>query len=114
MAVSEQRVLPPEFIEAAGKTFLEDLSKATGQFKDADLSKIFGPQFVAGQDPLQSQAISVATAQDGLGSFRPFLQTAATQAGEAAKQAGLAGQFVGPQAYQQLCLLFKKMLLELL
>ena len=47
MAVTEQRVLPPEFIEAAGKTYLDDLSKATGQFKTADLSKTFGPQFVA-------------------------------------------------------------------
>ena len=56
MAVSEQRVLPPEFIEAAGKTYLEDLSKATGQFKDADLSKVFGSQFVAGLDPIQQEA----------------------------------------------------------
>jgi hypothetical protein len=91
---------PPEFIEAAAKPYITELQQAVGGFKGADLSKIYGPQFVAGQDPLQSQAISVATAQDGLGSFRPFLQTAATQAGEAAKQAGLAGQFVGPQAYK--------------
>ena len=98
MAVSEQRILPPEFIEAAGKTYLEDLSKATGQFKAADLSKTFGPQFVAGPGALQTQAEGLA---GGLGSFAPFLQTAAAQAGDAATQAGLAGQFVGPQAYQQ-------------
>ena len=98
MAVSEQRVLPPEFIEAAGKTYLEDLSKATGKFKDADLSKIFGSQFVAGQDPLQQQAAGLA---GGLGSFAPFLQTAAAQAGQ-------AGQFVGPQAYQQFMSPFQK------
>jgi len=98
MAVTEQRVLPPEFIEAAGKTYLEDLSKATGQFKTADLSKVFGDQFVAGPSALQTQAEGLA---GGLGSFAPFLQTAATQAGDAATQAGLAGQFVGPQAYQQ-------------
>jgi hypothetical protein len=91
---------PPEFIEAAAKPYLTELQQAVGGFKGADLSKVYGPQFVAGQDPLSAQAISVATAQDGLGSFRPFLQTAATQAGEAAKQAGLAGQFVGPQAYK--------------
>ena len=98
MAVTEQRVLPPEFIEAAGKTYLDDLSKATGQFKTADLSKVFGDQFVAGPSALQTQAEGLA---GGLGSFAPFLQTAATQAGDAATQAGLAGQFVGPQAYQQ-------------
>ena len=91
MAVSEQRILPPEFIEAAGKTYLDDLSKATGQFKAADLSKTFGPQFVAGPGALQTQAEGLA---GGLGSFQPFLQTAASQAGQ-------AGQFMGPQAYQQ-------------
>ena len=98
MAVSEQRVLPPEFIEAAGKTYLEDLSAATGQFKDADLSKVFGSQFVAGLDPLQQQAAGLAS---GLGSFAPFLQTAATEAGK-------AGQFMGPQAYQQFMSPFQK------
>ena len=50
MAVTETRILPPEFIEAAGKTYLGDLATATGQFKTADLSKTFGPQFVAGQE----------------------------------------------------------------
>ena len=98
MAVSEQRILPPEFIEAAGKTYLDDLSKAVGGFKAADLSQTFGPQFVAGPGALQTQAEGLA---GGLGSFAPFLQTAAAQAGDAATQAGLAGQFVGPQAYQQ-------------
>ena len=92
---------PPEFIEAAAKPYITELQQAVGGFKGADLSKIYGPQFVAGQDPLQSQAISVATAQDGLGSFRPFLQTAATEAQQ-------AGQFVGPQAYQQFMSPFQK------
>ena len=92
---------PPEFIEAAAKPYITELQQAVGQFKGADLSKVYGPQFVAGQDPLQAEAIKVATAQQGLGSYAPFLQTASTQAGEAAKQAGLAGQFMGPQAYSQ-------------
>ena len=92
---------PPEFIEAAAKPYITELQQAVGQFKGADLSKVYGPQFVAGQDPLQAEAIKVATAQQGLGSYAPFLQTAATQAGQAATAAGQAGQFVGPQAYQQ-------------
>jgi len=92
---------PPEFIEAAAKPYLTTLQQAVGDFTGADLSQVYGPQFVAGQDPLSAQAISVATAQDGLGSFRPFLQTAATQAGQ-------AGQFVGPQAYQQFMSPFQK------
>ena len=92
---------PPEFIEAAAKPYLTTLQQAVGDFTGADLSQVYGPQFVAGQDPLQAQAISVATAQDGLGSFRPFLQTAASQAQQ-------AGQFVGPQAYQQFMSPFQK------
>ena len=59
--VTETRVLPPEFIEAAGKTYLGDLATAAGQFKTADLSKVFGQQFVAGQDPLQAQAQQIRT-----------------------------------------------------
>ena len=43
--VTETRVLPPEFIEAAGKTYLGDLATATGQYKGAGLSKVFGQQF---------------------------------------------------------------------
>jgi len=85
---------PPEFIEAAAKPYITELQKAVGQFKGADLSKVYGPQFVAGQDPLQAAAIGVATGAQGLGSYAPFLQTAATQAGQ-------ASQFVGPSAYQQ-------------
>ena len=83
--VTTTRVLPPEFIEAAGKTYLGDLATATGQFKTADLSKVFGPQFVAGQDPLQAQAQQIA--QQGIGAYKPFLQSASALA--------------GPQAYQQ-------------
>ena len=84
---------PPEFIEAAAKPFLTQLQQDVGGLRTADLSKVYGPQFVAGQDPLQQAAINVATAQQGLGSYAPFLQTAATRADE-------ARQFVGPQAYQ--------------
>ena len=89
--VTEQRILPPEFIEAAGKTFLGDLATATGQVKAADLSKVFGPQFVATQDPLQAQAQLIAT--QGIGAYQPFLQSAA------ARQAQ-AGTLTGPTAFQ--------------
>ena len=92
MAVTETRVLPPAFIEAAGKTYLGDLATAAGQFKTADLSKVFGPQFVAGQDPLQAQAQQIA--QQGIGAYKPFLQSASALAGPQAYQ-----QFMSP--YQQ-------------
>jgi len=89
--VTEQRILPPEFIEAAGKTFLGDLATATGQIKTADLSKVFGPQFVAAQDPLQTAAQQLAT--QGLGAYQPFLQSAAAREAQ-------AGTLTGPTAFQ--------------
>ena len=88
---------PAPFIEAAGKTFLDELQKATGQFKTADLSKVFGPQFVAGQGQLTQDAIAKA---GGLGSFAPFLQTAASLAPTSGAQLqSLVSQFKSP--YQQ-------------
>jgi hypothetical protein len=92
MAVQETRILPPEFIEAAGKVYLGDLATATGGYKTADLSKAFGDKFVASQDPLQAQAQQLAT--QGIGAYQPFLnQAAAAQT--------TAGGLTGPQAYQQ-------------
>ena len=92
MAVQQTQVLPAPFIEAAGKTYLDDLQKAVGQFKAADLSTAFGPQFVAGQDPLQKSAEALALT--GIGGYQPFLQGA-----EAAQQR--AAGLTGPTAYQQ-------------
>jgi len=92
MAVQETRILPPEFIEAAGKTYLGNLGTAAGDYKTADLSKVFGPQFVAGQDPLQAQAQNLAT--QGIGAYQPFLN-------KAAAAQTTAGGLTGPQAYQQ-------------
>ncbi len=90
--VTTTRVLPPEFIEAAGKTYLGNLATASGDYKTADLSKVFGPQFVAKQDPLQTRAQNLAT--QGIGAYQPFLnQAAAAQT--------TAGGLTGPQAYQQ-------------
>ena len=82
---------PAPFIEAAGQTFLEGLQSAIGDAKGQDLTKLFGPQFVAGPGAFTQQAQSLA---GGLGSFAPFLQTAA------------AG--TGPQAYQQFMSPFQK------
>ena len=78
------RTAPAEFIEAGAKTYLDDLTKAIGDFKTTDLSTIMGPQFVAGPSPLTTQAERLAP---GLGSFQPFLTTAAGLTGPAAYQA---------------------------
>jgi hypothetical protein len=83
---------PPEFIESESKLYLDQLRKAIGGLKGADLSKIMGPQFVAGQDPLQLQAQQAALA--GIGGYQPYLQSAAASAGPTGYQ-----QFMSP--YQQ-------------
>jgi hypothetical protein len=52
-----QNTQPATFIEAESKLYLDQLKDAIGGLKGADLSKIMGPQFVAGMDPLTQQAI---------------------------------------------------------
>ncbi len=118
--ITETRTLPPEFVEAAQKTFLTDLSRQAGipsittavqqqpgetaeQFAQRQAqAQQFGitragmaelaPQ-VAAQDPLQAAAYSQAIdPTTGLGSFQPFL----TKAGTAADAAtGLTGAGAG-------------------
>jgi hypothetical protein len=82
--ITQTQTLPAPFIEALGKTYGEQLTSAIGGLKDLDVSKIYGPQFVAPQGALAEQAQQLA---GGLGSYQPYLQAA---------QAA-----TGPQAYQQ-------------
>ena len=108
--ITESRTLPPEFVEAAQKTYLTDLSRQAGipsittattqqpgetseQFANRQAqAEQFGirragmaelaPQ-VAAQDPYQAAAYAQATdPSTGLGSYQPFL-TAASQAATA-------------------------------
>jgi len=82
--ISTVQQLPAPFIEAAGKTYLSDLQSAIGGLRGADLSKVMGPSFVAPTSAITQEAQAL---RGGLGSFAPFLQTAAAS--------------TGPQAYQQ-------------
>ena len=82
--VQTVRQAPAEFIEAAGKTYLDDLTKAIGGFKGQDLSQIMGQQYVAGPGALTTQAEGLAS---GLGSYEPFLQQAQSLTGPTAYQA---------------------------
>jgi hypothetical protein len=80
-----------EFLEPAVKDYAEQ-AKATYS-APIDTTKFTGRQFVAGEDPLQTQAINLA--QQGVGSYQPFL-TAAQQAQTAgAGQLGAAAQTIG-------------------
>jgi hypothetical protein len=82
--VAQTQVLPAPFIEAAGKTYLDELTKAVGGVKELDVSKLYGPQFVAGPGALQTQAEQLAT---GLGGYAPYLQAAQAATGPSAYQA---------------------------
>ena len=120
MAITETRTLPPEYIEALGKTYAADLTRQAGipsittataqqpgetaeQFAQRQTqAQQFGitragmaelaPQ-VAAQDALQAAAYTQATdPTTGLGAFQPFL----TKAGTAADAAtGLTGTGAG-------------------
>jgi hypothetical protein len=82
---------PPEFIEAAAKPYITQLQQVTGGLKEADLSKVYGPQFTAGLGALTQQAIGQA---GGLGAYAPYLQAAEAATGPTAYQ-----QYMSP--YQQ-------------
>ena len=84
MAVQESRVLPPQFIEDLATDYGKQLTALTSQA--IDTSK-FAPT-VAAQDALQTRAATLA--DQGIGSFQPFVTAAQTQAADAATQLGTA------------------------
>jgi len=106
-----------DFLEPAVKDYAEQAKAVYSA--PIDTSQFTGRGFVAGEDPLQTQAINMA--QQGVGSYQPFL-TAAQQAqqqgaaalGQSAASIGGLGAFqtaagniaqgaagmTGPQAYQ--------------
>ncbi len=92
-----------DFLQPAVEDYAEQ-AKATYS-APIDTSKFTGRQFVAGEDPLQTQAINLA--QQGVGSYQPFLQAAQTAQtagagalGQSAQTIGGLGALTGPQAYQ--------------
>jgi len=92
-----------DYLEPAVKDYANQ-AKATYS-APIDTSKFTGRQFVAGEDPLQTQAINLA--QQGVGSYQPFLQAAQTAQtagagalGQSAATIGGLGALTGPQAYQ--------------
>jgi hypothetical protein len=84
--------------------FLEDYAKDyAAQAKGAysvpiDTTQFTGRQFIAGEDPLQTQAINLATA--GVGAYQPFLTAAQAAQTQAAGTVGGLGGLTGASAYQ--------------
>jgi len=89
--IQEVRQRPAEFIEALGKTYADELTKTVGGLKSIDVSKLYGPQFVAGPGALTTQAEQMV---GGLGAYQPYLQRAEALTGPTAYQ-----QYMSP--YQQ-------------
>jgi len=84
MAIQQQQTLPAPFIEEAGKDYLKQLKGLTSIELD---EQKYAPQ-VAGQDPLQTQAATLAgdTGATGLGGYQQYLTAAQA--------------LTGPQAYK--------------
>jgi len=86
----------PDYLADTAKDYAK---QATATYSvPIDTSKFTGQQFVAGEDPLQTSAINLA--QQGVGSYTPYLTAAQANVGAAdTAQAGL-GALTGPTAYQ--------------
>ena len=84
----------PSYLQDTG----QDLAKQmTGTYSvPIDTTKFTGRQFVAGQDPLQTQAMGLATA--GVGSYAPYLTGAQAAMGQAGTAVGGLGALTGPGA----------------
>ena len=94
MAVQESRVLPPQFIEDLATDYGKQLTALTAQKIDTSQ---FAPT-VAAQDALQTRAATLA--DQGIGSFQPFVTAAQTQAADAATQLGTAATGIaGAEAF---------------
>ena len=84
----------PDYLQDTAKDYARQLTAATSA--PIDTTKFKGRQFVAGEDPLQTQAIGLAT--QGIGSFQPFLQSAQQAITPAGQEVGGLQQFMGSGA----------------
>ena len=86
----------PDYLQDTAKDYAK---QATATYSaPIDTTTFTGWQFVAGEDPLQTSAINLA--QQGVGSYQPYLTAAQTAQQQAAGTVGGLGALTGPQAYQ--------------
>ena len=88
----------PDYLKDTGKDLARQMTASYSA--PLDTSKFMGPQFIAGQDPAQTQAYNLAT--QGVGSYQPYLAAATGAAGQAAQTIGGLGALTGPMTGQQL------------
>jgi len=86
----------PSYLEDTAKDYAKQATATYGV--PIDTSKFTGQQFVAGEDPLQTSAINLA--QQGVGSYQPYLTAAQQGVTAAGTAAGGLGALTGPTAYQ--------------
>ena len=83
----------PDYLQESAKDFAKQLTAATSA--PINTGTFTGRQFVAGEDPLQSQAINLATS--GIGGYQPFLQQAQKLTGTGAGTGvGSIASFMSP------------------
>ena len=99
MAVLQQQTLPQQYVNQLGQDYGQQLAGLTAIPLD---TSTFAPT-VAAQDPLQTQAASLASS--GVGAYSPYLTQAATQGTQAISTLGgvspyisAAGQLTGTGA----------------
>ena len=86
----------PGFLEEYAKDFA---TQAKGAYSaPIDTTKVTGRQFVAGEAPLQAQAINLA--RSGVGAYLPFLTAAQAAQQQAAGTVGGLSGLTGASAYQ--------------
>jgi len=83
----------PDYLQESAKDFAKQLTAATSA--PINTGTFTGRQFVAGEDPLQSQAINLATS--GIGGYQPFLTQAQKLTGTGAGTGvGSIASFMSP------------------
>ena len=91
----------PDYLQDTAKDFAKQLTATTSV--PINTGTFTGRQFVAGEDPMQTQAINLAS--QGVGSYQPFLTAAQSAVGQQAASAG-------PQAFQQFMSPFQQQVID--
>ena len=92
MAITQSSVLPQQYVSQLGQDYGQQLAGLTAIPLDTSQ---FAPQ-VAGQDPLQTQAASLAAS--GVGGYQPYLGQAATQGTQAISTLGGVSPYISGAA----------------
>ena len=92
MAVLQQQTLPQQYINQLGQDYGQQLAGLTSIPLD---TSTFAPT-VAAQDPLQTQAASLASS--GVGAYSPYLTQAATQGTQAISTLGGVSPYISGAA----------------